>query len=230
LLAYLDGELAPGELAKSVEESAALQARAQALAGLQQRLAAGLRAARPTPMELGDYALGLLTTAQRMDLERRMAVYPDTREELDGLMRHLDITPSTPVPGFVEQVKVIVAELVRGAAGATPSLAFRDDATPAGAGSGEAQLYRAGDWLITLGVEEDIEQPGRQALTGLLVGYGRQVLTTARLATAGAEAGEPAHSADIDEFGNFAFGGLASGAYDLTIHGRGVELRAAIRV
>jgi hypothetical protein len=234
-LARLDEEPMPGQAGPP---AAAQPQRLVALRLAQQRLRDALRPEGPTIMELGEYALGLLSGSQRAALELRLARLPGARQELEEIRRYLDFPPAgaadpSSTPGLFEQVRILVAELMRGAGSAAPAFAFRDQAAPVGARPGDAPAphetltYRAGDLLLTLDVDED-SAPGDRVLTGLIIGADEGAFTLARLARSDTpQDNAPEFTSEIDELGNFTVAGIVPGTYDLALRGDGVEIRAA---
>lgn len=174
------------------------------------------RALCPSPTELGEYELKMLSGKQARIVEAHLLICPHCRQELNTLRTYLkDLSPDLEF-SFVERVKVWVATLLpgRGEGGGALDLAFGLRGDP-----GNVSSYQAGDALLTLEVQPDPAQPERKALLGLVTG-----VDTSGMSAALWREGERIAESNLDELGNLMFQELESGVYDLILHGPEVEI------
>jgi anti-sigma factor RsiW len=218
LLAYLDGE-ATAPVVAHLSQCPACRERARELAHLQARLTSHLyRLECPTPHELGEYQMGILTQAQAAAVAEHLIECPHCIAEVAQLNRYLADLSDELEPSIVERVRVLVARLIGGGTRAgTPALA------PAMAGirgeDAEPLVYQAGDVQITIMIEPDTEQPDRQMLLGLLVAAGTEAWQAQIW-----QAAQLIANAPVDPAGNFILADLAPGVYELTLHGPDLEI------
>ena len=177
------------------------------------------RAECPPSLELGEYRLGLLDKTRQRALASHLSECQHCSEELarlDGYFTALQ-PQEAAAPSLTERlntgVRVLLAELL---GGPRHVLAVRgDDAAPV--------LYSAAEIQVALDPQPDPEQPNAYALAGLITGAdttswqanlwrGNQLLATVA----------------VDDTGNFQFGNLASGNYQIIISGNQTEVHLSI--
>ncbi len=112
LLAYLDGE-ANHQVAAHLARCPYCRERAEELAQLQNDLTARLyRLACPSPLELGDYYLGLLPAGQTASVVEHLQGCPHCAHEISLIKDYLaELTPPLEISPL-DQVKVLIARLV----------------------------------------------------------------------------------------------------------------------
>ncbi len=223
LLAYLDGE-ADSEVVEHVGQCAQCRERASQLALLQGRLASRLyRLACPSSTDLGEYHLGLLGQEQAGAVALHLAECPHCSREVAQLQTYLaELAPDVAL-GALEQVKIVIAELVRRVPGPgqLPTLA----PAPAFAGlrgdeEGGPLVYQAEEYQLVVEIEHDDERQEFLGLLGLVAG-GEPSGLEARLWQDDRLVAEVA----VDELGNFTISNLAPGDYQLMLSGREVEIQ-----
>ena len=222
LLAYLDGEADP-EVTEHVAQCEACRGRAGELALLQDRLTAGLyRSTCPSSTELGEYQMGLLPRAEAVTISGHVEDCPHCTRELVQLRAYLaDLAPDVE-RGALEQVKILIAELVRGVQGLGEMPVLAPAPTVAGL-RGDAQgplVYQAGAYQISVETMRDGEKQDRFALIALVSGPETVGLEARLLGSDGQEATAP-----VDELGNLYFSGLTPGPYELNLCGPHVEIQ-----
>ena len=214
LVAYIDGE-ATEAVTKQIEAiperyEARLTVLVSADSDLRQRLR---NLPKPTSAALGEYALGMGTVSERQKIAAYLAMHPHARHESELLGQFLDeLEPEiarADVPGLMRQVRVFVARLI-GDGNARPALAM-------GLRGAQEGVYDAAPYQVVVESDADLDDPDRMALSGLLTGQDEDTtlsVTLWRVADGAAQA-----TTDVDEFGNFTFGRLESGDYELIISG-----------
>ncbi|MEZ4768233.1 MAG: hypothetical protein R2844_07390 [Caldilineales bacterium] len=115
-------------------------------------------------------------------------------------------------------VRVVIARLVSGLNNLGQPAAAPAFAGLRGSIDGPT-TYEAGDHRAVIEIDEDLDQAGRRALTGLLVGP-----AVAGVAVNLWRSGMRVASTETDAFGNFELLGLESGDYELILSGSGVEI------
>jgi anti-sigma factor RsiW len=221
LLAWIDGE-ADRQVVAHLEGCPHCREKAHRLNQLQGRLTAQLyRITCPTPVELGEYHLGLLPPGQAATLARHVDECPHCTREVSGLKHYLgELAPDLEFSPM-ERIKVLVARIAGtrredGPYG-VPTLA---PAYLAVRGEEEAvRLYRAGTAQIAIGIEDDAGQPDRKMLLGLVTG----------IEVHGMEAhiwqdDRQITQVPVDALGNFVIPGLAPSGYVLILSGPDVEI------
>jgi len=200
--------------------------KARRLTRLQDRLTAQLyRVTCPSPLELGEYHLGMLPRDQAVTVARHLAECPRCAREVAQLKDYLTELAPTLEPSLLEQVKgrvkVLVAHLVNG--GLEAGLLTQPALAPAYAGirgeEGEPFLYQADDVQIATEVQDDAERPGRKVLLGLVIG-----MDTSGVKAHLWQADQRLAVVPVDELGNFVIPSLAPGSYELILSGPEVEI------
>jgi anti-sigma factor RsiW len=221
LLLYLDGE-ADQMVAAHLEQCPHCRERAERLGRLQERMRAEMyRIDCPTSLELGEYHLGVLADAQARVVARHLKDCPFCSREVSQLKTYLGDLSGDLEFSLAEQVRVLVAKLVRAGGPAaplgTPALA------PAFAGlrGDEAgpRLYQAGEVQVDIEIQDDAARGDRKTLLGLVTGIDATGLV-AHLWLADRHVEEAA----VDELGNFFIPGLVPGSYELILSGPEVEV------
>ncbi len=217
ILMYLDG-LAILETKALIEREPMYQVRAQELGRQQGKWVAQLyRVDCPDTLILGEYHLGVLSPAQEKAIQKHQATCVHCARELGELAAFVPREPLVQ-PGILEQVERLVARLVSGrhplrASSGLPGLGLR------GGETGGYQ-YEAGRAKIGLGIEEDVEHPGYQALVGIIAGLEAENYEVSLW-----QAGIIVGKVRVDELGGFTLGSLQPGEYQLVIHGPKVEIQ-----
>jgi hypothetical protein len=222
LLAHLDGEEDPN-VAAHLAECARCQDRARQLAAFHDRLTAGLyRHGCPSSTDLGEYHLGLLPREGAAAISRHLAECPHCTREVVQLEQYLaDLAPDVAL-GPLEQVKIVIAELVRGVQGLGQLPTFAPAPVYAGVRGEEAGplVYEGDDYQIMIEIQRDGERRDRHALLGLVTGPDPGELEAHLWA-----GGELLATAPIDELGNLFIANLPPGLYDLNLSGGQVEIQ-----
>jgi anti-sigma factor RsiW len=226
LLTYIDGE-ADDRVIAHLEQCPHCRARAQRLARLQDWLTARLyRFNCPSPIELGEYQLGILPGERAAAMARHLAECPRCAQEVAQLQGYLaDLAPTlelSPLERVREQARILVARLVSGGfegrQSGYPALA------PAYAGlrgrEGEPLIYEANQVQVVLDIQEDPRQPGRQTILGLIVGVDHPRELEALLW----QDDQCIATISVDEASNFFIPNLTPGRYELILSGPGVEI------
>ncbi|MEZ4726379.1 MAG: hypothetical protein R3E79_04515 [Caldilineaceae bacterium] len=217
LLAYLAGD-ADAAVNAHLAECTACQQRAAALASLEQRLTTTLyRLACPSPLELGEYQLKLLSAADTHAVALHVNQCPHCAAEIAILTDYLaavapTIEPAAALP-LAERARILVARLVEGFAGLnTPG-----GLTAATAGlrgdAGEQLVYEVDGVQVIIDVQTDVQQPTQRVLLGLVLGLPASQTVTAHLW----RTEQAVATTMVDELGNFVIAALAPGAYDLIL-------------
>ena len=227
LLAYVDGEADP-EIRRHVAQCPHCQEKARRLASLQDRLTAHLyRIACPTPHELGEYHLSVLSPSQAQAVGEHLSLCPHCAHEVTQLEEYLGKLAPSLEPGLLQQAKerarVWVARLVSGGVGGgslgQPAFA----PLLAGVRGAEAGplIYQAEDVQLIIEIQQDVEQPDRAGILGLATGLG----TIQRVEAELWQAEELVASASVDDLGNFSLSGVTPGSYELILRGADFEIR-----
>lgn len=220
LLTYVDGE-ADRRVVAHLEQCSHCRDKARRLARFQGRLTSQLyRITCPSPLELGEYHLGMLSTAQAETVAEHLVSCPHCAREIAQLEGYLaELEPSLELD-LLKQVKRRVRVLIA-------SRLIRDNSegdwprqpalTPAYAGvrgdEGELFIYQADDIQVVIEIQDDVEQPGRKTILGLVVGLGDDQDMEAHLW----QAGQRVTVEPVDELGNFVIPDLIPASYELIL-------------
>lgn len=221
LLTYLDGEAAQ-EVATHLEQCPHCRERAHRLGRLQERMRVEMyRIACPTPLELGEYHLGVLADAQAMMVARHLDDCPHCSREVSQLKTYLGDLSGDLEFSPAERIRVLMAKLVR--AGERTDPPGLPAMAPAFAGlRGEQdgpRLYQAGEAQVAIEIQDDAVRGDRKTLLGLVTGIDASDLV-AHLWMASERVGE----VPVDELGNLVIPGLVAGSYELILSGPEVEI------
>lgn len=224
LVAYLDGEVDDATKAYIDDHQDAFGAQLAALRSADSDLRQQLAALKPpSTFELGQYHLGLGSSAERSRIAAYLAQHPHAAKSvdiLDAFLTELDPGPiQTERVGILTQARIMVARLL-GDGTAHGGLAM-------GLRGAQEGIYQAGDFQIVVETDTDFDDPAKLALTGLLTGHDETKGLSANLW----QADQVRHIATvpIDAFGNFGFGLLESGQYELIISADDAEFEIHIQ-
>ena len=221
LLSYLDGEADQG-VAAHLDQCPHCRQRAQRLGSLEERMRVRMyRSTCPSPLELGEYHLGLLADTEARGIARHLKDCPHCSREVSQLKTYLGDLSSDLEFSFAERIKVLVANLVRAGDRAdtlgAPSLA------PAFAGlRGEEtgpRFYQAGEAQVAIEIQDDATRGDQKTLLALVTGMDTSELV-AHLWLADRRVSE----VPVDELGNLVVPNLAPGSYELILSGPEVEV------
>jgi hypothetical protein len=226
LLTYVDGE-ADRRVVAHLEQCPHCREKARRLARFQGRLTRQLyRITCPSPLELGEYHLGMLSTAQAETVAEHLVGCPHCAREVAQLEGYLAELESSLKPNLLKQVKqrvrVLIAHLI---SGDSEGDWMRQPAfAPAYAGiRGEGEeplIYQADDIQVVVQAQEDAEQPDRKTILGLVIGLVEGQELKAHLW----RSGQRIATVPVDESGNFVIPGLTPGGYELILSGPEVEI------
>ena len=224
LLTHIDGE-ADEQVTAHLERCPHCREKARRLARLQGRLTAQLyRITCPSPEELGEYHLGMVTDDRAKAIAQHLSECPHCARESAQLKEFLaDLAPALE-PGRLERVRkivrVLVARLVRGGGQIGPPRA--PALAPIYAGvrgeTKEPHTYQAEDIHVMVEIQDDAELPGRKMILGLVIGMEPGKVEAHLWRDDRFIAVFP-----VDELGNFVIPGLVPGSYELILSGTEVE-------
>ena len=179
------------------------------------------RADCPDSLALGEYHLELLDKAQAQTIRAHLAHCPHCRQEIAGLETYLttvsqDIdVPVIEPPGVIKR---LIARL------RLPGLDWEGGQSPLFAPIGvrgegpEARLYAAGDWQISLEIQEAVEQPEHKTIVGLVLGPEAAWQITLQ------QEEHVAASATANDIGNFIIDNVRPGTYTLLLRSVHAEI------
>jgi hypothetical protein len=226
LLAYLDGE-ADTHAKKHLENCPSCRERAQRLARRQSDMTARVyRFDCPSPLELGEYRLDVLSTDRAAGVARHLATCLRCTQEVAQLEGYLaDLAPDlelSPWERAGERLQVMVARLVSG--GARGDLLAQPAPAHAGLRGREEQalplIFEAEQVQVVLDVQADPARPGRQTILGLVAGVDDPQAHQVYLW----KDSQRMTAVSLDETANFVIPDLAAGRYELILSGPGVEV------
>ena len=225
LLTYIDGR-ADHQVVAHLERCPHCREKAEQLTRLHKRLTAQLyRFSCPSLTELGEFYLDVVSPARAGTINQHLAECPHCSRELAQLKDYLTELAPTLEPGplerFKERVRVLVARLVNG--GLDDGLSGRTAFTPAYAGvrgeEEETRHYQAEDVQVVIGVQQDVEQPDRRVILGLVIGTDPSRMEVhlwrdeQRVATV-----------SVDDLGNFVIPNLTPASYELILSSPELEI------
>ncbi len=223
LLAFLDGQ--PDEpIAAHLRDCSYCRGRAQRLERMEVVLRSLLyRMSCPSPLELGEYHLGVLAGKQARAIGRHLAECPHCAREVAQLESFLGDLAPVHAPSLaeqiVEQIDVLVARLAGGVSGLLPTPQLAPVlAGVRGGGSGPV-IYEAGGARVYMTSQPAAAGADGRDLLGLLsgvdpAGFSAYLWQDGRLVAA----------ALVDAGGNFVVHGLAPAPYELVLSGPGQEI------
>ena len=209
LLASLDGEAGP-QVTEHLARCPYCRLRAAQLGSLQNRLTARLyRLTCPSPLELGDYHLGLLRNEQRAAIAAHLLECPHCTRELAELRSYLRELAPPFEPGPLERVKVLIARLVGGGTGGlAPAYAMLR-------GGSQGPVTLEADGILIILDARPAGDGAHVSLTGQVAADEQDRWTGASIELRQEEARRC--TAVIDDLGAFTCGGLLPGPYELRI-------------
>jgi hypothetical protein len=206
LLEFLDGEAEP-EITHHLGICQYCRNKADALARLQNGLTARLyRITCPSPLELGEYHLRILTSPQMLVIAQHVRECPHCEAEVAQLENFLqDLT--TDVKPALTPVRVLIARLLGGSGeGAAPMPALR------GEGKGPI-IMEAEGMVITLDVEPGAD--GQISILGQVAADDQDQWTNASVELQQGDRQPVATS--LDDLGAFRFQAVRPGATRIMI-------------
>lgn len=223
LLAYLDDD---AQWTDHIRHCADCQTRLQELRSEETMLTAQFhRVQCPDPLELGEYALHLLSGPRQNEIKQHMASCPHCSTEVSQLQDYLKLlVPVNQKNGLqtaAERVRVLVARLLSGPGDALLPPALQPAMAGIRGASTAPQIFEAGDFQIVIETQGDVTQSGIHSLLGLLLGDTPPENFEVQLWQEGTFVAKD----KVDAFGNFNFEGLQSGAYDLKLLHSELEIR-----
>jgi hypothetical protein len=216
---YVDGE-ADDAVVAHIRECPYCSERAQQWTHLQNRLKKQLyRVDCPTPMELGEYHLGLLPALQAQVIDQHLQECVLCRRELARLEEFM-LEPIAQ-PSLVRSVQVMIARLLGGKEAGQRREEFSWSPAFSGLrGDGEEPfVYEADHIQIVIEVQDDVEQMGLKTLLGLVTG-----LDSKDFAIQISQEDQKVASTSVDEIGNFILSHLAPGNYEFILSGPNIEI------
>lgn len=219
LLAYLDGET-DSQVAHHLDQCSHCRENARQLAHLQDQLTARLyRISCPSSLELGDYQLGLLSTAQAVAIAQHVNECPHCKREVSVLREYLngEIEPDLQA-SLVKRVKVMIARLVRDGQGWGQPSPVPGMVGIRGGDEGP-RIYQVDGVQLALEIQDDAGSPGRKVVLGLVTG-----LDSTGLRVTLRQADQIVATTSVDNVGNFAFAQLNRGHYQLILTRPEVEI------
>ncbi len=215
LLACLDGE-ADQEAATHLQRCSYCREKARQLARLQDRLTARLfRLTCPSPTELGEYHLGLLTSTQAAAVAHHLRECPHCVREVAQLKGYLREPAPAAESSPLERVKVLVARLVGGKQEDRPSGEFAfAPALVAVRGSAPGPItWEADGILIVLDVQPAAE--GRVSILGQVAADDQDHWTGALVELR--QAGALQLTTTVDDLGAFHCAGIPPAPTEIKI-------------
>ena len=218
LWTYVDGESSPPVLAH-LARCQHCYARAMQLARLSGRLKLNLyRLPCPTPIELGDYHLGMLDPVQAERIARHLDDCPLCSAEIARLSSYIEQLAPEIEGTLLTRARVLIATIVAGG-GAARLPGFAPAFAGLRGGDDEPAIYQAEDIRVALDVQPELEQPDRRTLLGLVTGA-----ESYRLSARLQQMGRAVATVQVDAIGNFVIADLAPDTYDLILSDPHVEI------
>lgn len=163
----------------------------------------------PSSIVLGEYHLKMLPNEKTKAIQQHLVTCPHCSQELTQLKNYLsELAPELDYT-FEERVKIFIARMLPG------GLVGNSVGSPAFALRGEADgplMFEAGNYQLTLEIQDDPANPGTRTILGLVIG-GADLLKRVELW----QEGQVIQETTIDELGNFVFAGVQPGSYDLIL-------------
>lgn len=204
IMRYVDGE-ADDTVVAHIKECPYCAEKASQWTLLQNRLKKQLfRSACPTPMELGDYHLGLLPAPQALVIAQHLRECPLCRREVAELEEFLAESP--PQTNFLESAKVIIARLLGEQAGEPSFAALRGEAKG-------SMTFEADGIVIILDVQPSNE--GKVNILGQVAADDQDPWTGAKVELEQADSSRL--TASMDDLGAFHFEDVSPGVIQITI-------------
>jgi hypothetical protein len=203
IVAYVDGE-ADDSVAAHIEICSFCAERARQWRLLQNRLQRQLyRATCPTPVELGDYHLGLMESSRTLVVAQHVRECPLCQREVADLQEFL-AEPAAP-RGFVEAAKVLIAQLGGGATTPAQVHLRGEDRGPL--------IFEADGVVITLEIQPDPD--GQSSILGQLAAEEQDEWTGAEVELEQLDSTKLMTS--LDDLGAFRWDHVGPGVSRITI-------------
>jgi hypothetical protein len=201
---YIDGEADEAVIAH-IQQCPFCSERARQWTLLQNRLRKqSYRVNCPTPMELGDYHLGLLPAAEALQVSAHLRECLLCKQEVAILEDFLtDLAPEISLLGAV---RVLIARLISGQGNLTPAAALR------GVGK-EPLTYQANGILIVLDIQPTKE--GKASIFGQIASDDQDEWTGARVELRKDDQFQA--STEVDDLGTFQYTDVIHGGQELRI-------------
>jgi hypothetical protein len=213
LIAYADGE-GDSATVDHIRRCSHCAERARAYAADQQTLRTLFyRVECPDAHALGEYHLGLLDATEQAAIEAHLETCRLCAAEVEELRSFLDEVETMPTPSPLPQLKRLVAHRLASpppASAQQTAFALRGAAAP-------ADFYQAEDIKLVVGLEADGMRAGRKMLVGFTTRQGKPLASLMGARVQLRRSGDTLAVERVDDLGNFAFGGLASGKYELVL-------------
>ena len=213
IVAYVDGE-ADDSVVTHIKACPFCSEKARQWTLLQNRLQKQLyRATCPTPIELGDYELGLLAAPQALVVASHLRGCPHCRREVSELQEFL--TKPDARPNIFHAANVLFAQLIGGAAAPGLGALRGDDKGPL--------IFEADGVVITLDVQPGLS--GQISILGQLAANDQEQWTGAEVALQQRDSSQLTTS--LDDLGAFRLDPVLPGASQITIrssHGIAVHI------
>jgi len=220
IVSFIEGE-ADATVAAHMAECPYCAEKADRWSRLQNNLKAKLyRRSCPTPMELGDYHLGLFSRPQALMVAQHIRECPLCRREVAELEEYLqDLAPQ---PDLLEPIRALIARLVSETVADEESdhLSFAPAFEGLRGDEDEPFIYQAGNVRVVIEVQDDIEQMGRKILLGLVTGSESNKFTIQV-----SQEGQNIATDSVDEIGNFVISHLIPGHYQLIFSSTNTEIQ-----
>jgi len=220
IVSYIDGE-ADDTVKAHIEQCSFCRQKADQWGVVQKNMKRRLyRHNCPSPMELGEYHLGLLPSPQKMVVTQHLRGCPVCRLEVAQLEEFMQ--EPTPQPDIIQSIRVLIAKLISG--GGVSQDQTGSSLSPVSAGlrgeEDEPFIYQAENIQIAIEVQNDVEQPGHKTLLGLITG-----LDSSGFIMEAYQEGKVVTTTFVDEIGNFIFNHFLPGTYELVLLGPDTEIR-----
>jgi hypothetical protein len=211
LLKYLDGEANSAE-AQTIDASEEMLQRSQQLASEQKMWQSALyRVQCPSSITLGEFNLQLLSHAEKRTVEAHVDTCPLCTGELAEMKSFMGETAQNKLKEILESGKRIVAELLE-----TPIGEAAMQTRGAGLGT---RIYIAGGLQFSLSAQPDPSDEKLKSIIGLATGEEAD-----RMVAHLVHEGNSIQISEVDELGNFRFGGLDQGVFDVFVRGEDVTV------
>lgn len=167
----------------------------------------------PSSEVLGEYHLNMLPNEKTEAIRQHLTTCPHCTRELTQLEAYLsELAPELDFT-VQERVKIWIARLLP-----APGPALK----PAFALRGETKgplMFEAGNYQLTLEIQDDPANPGLRTILGLVLGGAERLERVALW-----QDGRSIQETTIDDLGNFVFSGVEPGSYDLILSQRAAEI------
>ena len=209
MVAYIHGE-APPEIAGHLERCAACRDEAGRYARLNGVLQSALfRRACPETIVLGEYALDILSDADRQQVAAHLVECPHCLEESRGFtpFRAEVDTPSLPNP--IGCLRRLLARALPAPAPEVVGLR--------GTSNDESTVYAAGDVRLTLSVQGTGPGGRGRVIAGMIEGFDEGSAADGGLRAELFAGGTVQHAEEIDDLGFFMLTNVPAGTYRIEV-------------